>query len=74
MRSLYQASGSIEAVLTYTGSYNGQPYPGLDPIKDAQLIESIGGHFERLQDPDSNHWDWPLQAQGVQPAQARRVG
>ena len=45
MRSLYQASGSIEAVLTYTGSYNGQPYPGLDPIKDAALITSVCEHF-----------------------------
>ncbi|MBW0236187.1 MULTISPECIES: bifunctional mannitol-1-phosphate dehydrogenase/phosphatase [Pseudomonas] len=74
IRTLYQEGGRIEEVLTYAGSYNAQPYPGLDPIKDAQLIESIGGHFERLQDPDSNHWDWPLQVQGVQPAQARRVG
>jgi len=45
MRTLYQESGSIEAVLTYAGSYNGQPYPGLDPIKDAALIESVSAHF-----------------------------
>ena len=45
MRTLYQESGSVEAVLTYAGSYNGQPYPGLDPIKDAALIESVSAHF-----------------------------
>ena len=45
MRSLYRESGSIEAVLTWTGSYNGQPYPGLDPVQDAALIASIAGHF-----------------------------
>ena len=45
MRSLYQDNGSIEAVLTFTGSYNGQPYPGLDPVTDAALIEAIAGYF-----------------------------
>ena len=61
MRTLYEESGSVEAVLTYTGSYNGKPYPGLDPIRDAGLIEGVGGHFERLVQPDSGHWGWPVQ-------------
>jgi len=48
MRTLYQDSGSVEAVLTYSGSYNGRPYPGLHPIQDAALVEAITGHFHRL--------------------------
>jgi hypothetical protein len=59
MRTLYEESGSVEAMLTYTGSYNGKPYPGLDPVRDAGLIEGVGGHFERLVKPDSEHWGWP---------------
>ena len=45
MRSVYQDSGSIEAVLTWTGNYNGQPYAGLDPVLDAGLIASVSRHF-----------------------------
>lgn len=48
IRSLYQASGSIEAVLTYTGPYNGRAYPGLDPRADAALIKAISEQFARL--------------------------
>ena len=35
----------ILSVLTCSGSYNGQPYPGLDPVQDAALIASVSGHF-----------------------------
>lgn len=63
MRKLYADSGSIKTVLTYTGTYNGRPYPGLDPVKDAGLVEAIAGHFERLVEPDSSHWAWPLQVE-----------
>ena len=45
MRRVYQDSGSIEAVLTWTGNYNGQPYAGLDPVLDAGLIASVSSHF-----------------------------
>lgn len=48
MRTLYQDSGSVETVLTYSANYNGRPYPGLDPVKDAELIEAISGHFRSL--------------------------
>ena len=48
MRNLYQESGSVEAVLTYSASYNGRPYPGLDPVTDGALIEAISGHFRDL--------------------------
>ena len=48
MRNLYQDSGSVEAVLTYSASYNGRPYPGLDPVTDGALIEAISGHFRDL--------------------------
>ena len=48
MRTLYQDSGSVETVLTYSANYNGRPYPGLDPVKDGELIEAISGHFRSL--------------------------
>ncbi|ALE88182.1 bifunctional mannitol-1-phosphate dehydrogenase/phosphatase [Pseudomonas versuta] len=48
MRNLYQDNGSVEAVLTYSASYNGRPYPGLDPVTDGALIEAISGHFRDL--------------------------
>jgi HAD superfamily hydrolase (TIGR01509 family) len=62
VQRLFEDSGSVEAVLTHTGSYNGKPYPGMDPVGDARLIETISGHFERLRAADSEHWEWPLQA------------
>jgi len=58
IRELYGASGSIEAVLTYAGPYNGRPYPGLDAHTDAALIARIGARFERLR--AGRDWDWPL--------------
>lgn len=42
-------AGSVEAVLSYAGDYHGKPYPGLDPVKDEALIETIAGNFRRLQ-------------------------
>ena len=48
MRSVYEGGGGVEAVLTYAGSYNGRPYPGLHPVQDAQLVAVIAGHFYRL--------------------------
>ena len=53
MRSVYEAGSSIEDVLSYSGPYNGQPYPGLDPLKDRVLLESIAGHFERGVEADA---------------------
>ena len=53
MRSVYETGSSIENVLTYTGPYNGQPYPGLDPLKDKVLLESIAGHFARGVEADA---------------------
>jgi len=60
MKQLYQDSGSVEAVLTHTGNYNGRPYPGLDPVADAELVQAIAGHFHQLVEPNSSHWAWPL--------------
>jgi len=60
IRDLYGASGSVEAVLTYAGPYNGQPYPGLDARADAALIARIGVRFEALS--AGRDWDWPLRA------------
>ncbi|WP_339495620.1 bifunctional mannitol-1-phosphate dehydrogenase/phosphatase [Pseudomonas sp. RA_105y_Pfl2_P56] len=66
IRKLYDESGSVEKVLTHTGDYNGRPYPGLDGLDDAALIESISEHFHQLLEPDSAHWGWPFEA-GSQP-------
>ncbi|SUD70139.1 HAD family hydrolase [Pseudomonas putida] len=50
IKRLYQENGEgVEAVLTHTGDYNGKPYPGLDPVGDAALIEAIAGNFRQLQ-------------------------
>ncbi|MEE8875705.1 bifunctional mannitol-1-phosphate dehydrogenase/phosphatase [Pseudomonas helleri] len=48
IRSVYNASGKIEDVLTYSGPYNGKAYPGLDPVADAALVKSISKQFARL--------------------------
>ena len=48
IRTVYEKTGNIEAVLTYTGNYNGRPYPGLDPVKDAALVAAISEQFQRL--------------------------
>ncbi|WP_082435042.1 bifunctional mannitol-1-phosphate dehydrogenase/phosphatase [Pseudomonas sp. NBRC 111123] len=57
MKQLYSASGErVEAVLTHDGDYHGKPYPGLDPIDDAPLIDSIAANFRRLQRRDSAEW------------------
>lgn len=48
IRSVYDASGNIVDVLTYSGPYNGKAYPGLDPVADAALVKSISKQFVRL--------------------------
>jgi len=50
MRSVYQHSGNIEALLTYGGPYNGRAYPGLNPVSDAALIERVAEHFHLFDD------------------------
>jgi HAD superfamily hydrolase (TIGR01509 family) len=50
---------NVEAVLTYNGDYNGKPYPGMDPIKDADLIETISDNFRQLLQLDPAHWTFP---------------
>ncbi|MBK5002020.1 HAD family hydrolase [Pseudomonas sp. S31] len=42
-------AGSVEAVLSYAGDYNGKPYAGLDPVNDEELIETIAASFRQLQ-------------------------
>ncbi|WP_296250881.1 bifunctional mannitol-1-phosphate dehydrogenase/phosphatase [Pseudomonas sp. UBA4194] len=64
MKQLYEDTGSVEAVLTHSGDYNGRPYSGMDPVDDAQLIATVSGHFHRLMEADSGHWGWPLQGDG----------
>lgn len=60
IRGIYMRNPSVEAVLTYRGSYNGHPYQGLDAVADASLIAAVAEHFQKLADPDSSHWRWPL--------------
>ena len=60
IRDIYARTSTVEAVLTYRGSYNGHPYQGLDPVADATLIAAVTKHFDKLADPDSRHWQWPL--------------
>lgn len=60
IKQLYEESESVEAVLTHTGSYNGKPYLGMDPVADAVLIKTVSQHFEQLREADSEHWAWPL--------------
>jgi hypothetical protein len=60
IRSIYTRTPSVEAILTYRGSYNGHPYQGLDPVADAALIAAVTVHFEKLANPESEHWRWPL--------------
>jgi len=61
MKQLYKDSdGNVEAVLTHNGDYNGKPYPGMDPINDAELIDTISSNFRQLQQQDSSHWKIPF--------------
>jgi HAD superfamily hydrolase (TIGR01509 family) len=60
IKSLYEREQSVNAVLTYSGNYNGKPNCGLDSVADAALIKRIGAHFDLLADPESDHWQWPL--------------
>jgi len=61
IRSIYARDPSPKAVLTYRGNYHGQPYQGLDPVTDANVIAAISDHFEKLADPKSQHWQWPIE-------------
>lgn len=68
---IYARNPTVEAVLTYRGSYHGHPYQGLDTVADAPLIAAVSAHFEKLADPDSDHWQWPLhrvRRAGTQPS------
>jgi len=70
IRSIFARTPSVEAVLTYRGSYNGHPYQGLDPVTDAKLIAAVTEHFDKLADPHSRHWQWPLELVRQGPADA----
>ncbi|MFK0310990.1 bifunctional mannitol-1-phosphate dehydrogenase/phosphatase [Pseudomonas sp. NPDC090233] len=57
IKRLYNDSeGSVEAVLTYSGDYNGKPYPGMDSTADAALLEAVSTHFRQLQQLASRDW------------------
>ncbi|HEY0939662.1 MAG TPA: HAD-IA family hydrolase [Steroidobacter sp.] len=73
IRSIYARTPNVSAVLTYRGNYNGQPYQGLDPVSDATLIAAVSDHFEKLADPNSPHWQWPLDLAGSNDAAANDV-
>ncbi len=60
IRELHAQEPGVEGVLTWRGLYNGHPYQGLDPVADAALIAAVAAHFDKLADPDSDHWQRPL--------------
>lgn len=62
IQEIYAQTGRIEDVLAYDGSYNGAPYPGLDRKADGALIRRITAHVAALQEPQSDHWDWPIRS------------
>ncbi|MFJ4345445.1 bifunctional mannitol-1-phosphate dehydrogenase/phosphatase [Pseudomonas sp. NPDC089401] len=66
IKGLYNANDErIEAVLTHDGDYHGKPYPGLDPVRDAELVETISASFRRLQQRDRVDWVMPTALKGV---------
>ncbi|CAG8863731.1 Mannitol-1-phosphate 5-dehydrogenase [Pseudomonas fluorescens] len=61
IKRLYKDNGgNVEAVLTHNGEYNGRPYPGMDPIDDSELIDTISGNFRQLQEAGSSNWAAPF--------------
>jgi hypothetical protein len=60
IRRIHARTPVVEAILAYRGDYDGRSYQGLDPVADAALIASVQGHFDKLADPGSLHWQWPL--------------
>ena len=65
IREVYERRRSVADVLTDTSDYQGRAYAGLDALADQALIARIAGHVERLRDPASPHWNWPLAKQTV---------
>jgi mannitol-1-phosphate/altronate dehydrogenase len=48
IRQVYRDNNaSVEAVLTHDGDCNGKRFPGLDPIRDTQLITAISDAFRQ---------------------------
>ena len=60
IREVYARRHSVADVLTDASDYQGRAYAGLDALADRALIARIASHVERLRDPESPHWDWPL--------------
>lgn len=68
VREAYARRGSVADVLTDAGPYQGRVYAGLDALADRALIARIASHVERLRDPASPHWDYPLAPRVPKPA------
>lgn len=60
IRDIHAKNPGVAAVLTYKGPYHGHPYQGLEPPAAESLIASVTEHFDKLADPNSPHWRWPL--------------
>ncbi|KKW67365.1 HAD family hydrolase [Lampropedia cohaerens] len=60
IRVLYARRNSVRDVLCQDGLYHGQPYACLDASADAELLQRITRHFNKLSAEGSSHWDWPL--------------
>lgn len=79
IQALYQRNGRVADVLTQSEPIDGRACPGLDPVRDAEVIARITAHFDRLGEAGAAHWDWPLEGEQDEPAPAapeveRRVG
>lgn len=62
IRALYARRGALEDVLTWRGDYHGQPYPGLDAVRDAAELAAVQWHFDRLQEEGEEYLSAPVLA------------
>ena len=49
IRRIFAERGLLKDVLTWNGEYYGQPFAGLDSVRDAAALAAVQSHFDRLQ-------------------------
>lgn len=52
IRALYEGRQSVQDVLTWQGDGLGLPFPGLDPVADADILAAVQTQFTLLQQED----------------------
>jgi len=52
IRTLYESRQCLQDVLTWQGDFGGRPYPGLDPVLDADVIAAVQTQFDQLRADD----------------------